>query len=215
MKKIIAGSILIFIIGVSFTEMRLFGPGGYDLRQFFFTFRDDTDTIMRVSTIAGVKINTRQYNNVDSLPTLTTTGSDYIMVVDATSGQFKKILASTLSGTGTYTPTLTNSLNVDASSVPGTTLYYQRAGNQVTVWGTVSIDATAGSTLTGIDISLPIASALSSTLQLSGQCNSSATGGGQGTVQGNITDDRAQLEFINGTATTSVAYTIRFSYEVL
>lgn len=94
MKKIIAGSILIFIIGVSFTEMRLFGPGGYDLRQFFFTFRDDTDTIMRVSTIAGVKINTRQYMNIDSVETITSLGSDYYQVIDASTGKFKKILPS-------------------------------------------------------------------------------------------------------------------------
>lgn len=59
---------------------------------------------------------------------------------------------------GTYTPVLTPGGNVDAAT-PFECMY-SRVGDVVTVAGRVSIDATAGATLTTVTLSLPIASDL-------------------------------------------------------
>jgi hypothetical protein len=117
---------------------------------------------------------------------------------------------------GTYTPTLTNGANVAASSIPGTTLYYKREGNQVTVWGMVEIDPTAATTATVLSLSLPIASALTTYTQLSGQGAGNSIAGAYfgGFIQGDDTNDRAQLDFTSGTSLAQV-WSIRFSYEIL
>lgn len=117
---------------------------------------------------------------------------------------------------GTYTPTLTNGANVDASTVPGTTLYYKREGNQVTVWGMVTIDPNASAATTVLSISLPIASALTSYTQLSGQATGNIVAGAYfgGFIQGDDTNDRAQLDFVSGT-TLNQTWSIRFTYEIL
>lgn len=116
---------------------------------------------------------------------------------------------------GTYTPTFTVGTNVDAVTAPGTTLYYQRIGNQITVWGNISVDATAASVISNFFISLPTASALTGLYQLSGQMGTWNSGGGTGGAEADVTNDRANFSFNNGSATGSVIYTIRFSYEVL
>lgn len=56
---------------------------------------------------------------------------------------------------GTYTPTITNQTNIDASS--STVFQWTRIGNVVTVSGLVTIDPTAVAS-TSFDLSLPIAS---------------------------------------------------------
>lgn len=118
--------------------------------------------------------------------------------------------------TGTYTPTLTNVLNSDASSVYGT-FYYQRIGNQVTVTGVISIDPTSATTQTQVDISLPIASDLAQFWQLTGQAAANATVNTveAGAIVGDVTNNRAILAFLSGSFTGVGDYTIRFTYEVL
>lgn len=116
---------------------------------------------------------------------------------------------------GTYTPTLTNSTNLDASTVVGTDLYYQRIGNQVTVWGVITLDVTAATTGTTLGISLPIASSLTALQQLSGQLTSWSAGGAFGTALADATNDRAQIDLMSGTNTSEQTYTIRFTYLVL
>lgn len=116
--------------------------------------------------------------------------------------------------TGTYTPTLSNITNVDASTLLGT-LYYTRIGNTITVRGVITIDATAALTLTTITITLPVASALTAAQHLSGQVTSWAAGAGFGTILADATNDIAQLDFQNGSTTSSQTYSIWFSYEVL
>lgn len=75
-------------------------------------------------------------------------------------------------GSGTYTPTLTNSANVT-----GSTAYiaqYIRVGNVVHVTGKVDIDPTATLTATEVRISLPIATAFVSDANLCGNATNSA-----------------------------------------
>ncbi len=68
---------------------------------------------------------------------------------------------------GTYTPTLTNTTNVAASTASADTMY-SRVGAIVTVGGMVNIDPTTASTNGELRISLPITSSFSASYQLAG-----------------------------------------------
>lgn len=92
-----------------------------------------------------------------------------------------------------YTPTKVDVTNVASASV--TTSYYERTGNKIEVWGEVTIDPTATGD-TQITLSLPIASSMSNSYDLSGSAaaydvNQSARiyyGGGVAIVRLNATD---------------------------
>lgn len=115
-------------------------------------------------------------------------------------------------GSGTYTPTLTNTANIDASTA--FVCQYMRVGNVVTVSGTVNIDPTSATTLTTLGISLPIASNLSSYVQCCGTANSRVAAA-YGDIQGDATNDRATLNFINGASTANAGWFFTFTYTVL
>ena len=112
-------------------------------------------------------------------------------------------------GSGTYTPTLTNTANIDASTPQ--VFQYSRTGNVVTVSGSVNIDPTAATTLTTLGISLPIASDLNSYVQCCGTAVSRLAGA-YGDIQGDTTNDRATLNFINGASTGNLAWFLTFTY---
>ena len=107
----------------------------------------------------------------------------------------------TVSGTGgnvfssTYTPTLTNSTNVAASTTGS--CQYMRVGNVVTVSGQVSVDPTAAAVLTVLLISLPIASTFSSSRSAGGSAASVSNIYGEvGGILGNTTTDEFELRLL-------------------
>lgn len=110
---------------------------------------------------------------------------------------------------GTYTPTAFNTTNVAASTPQSA--QYLRVGNTVTVSGQIDIDPTViGFTLLGL--SLPIASNLTSAVQLSGVFNCpDAAGGG---VYGDATNDRATFQ-MTATSASNLTYYYTFTYRVL
>ncbi len=110
-------------------------------------------------------------------------------------------------GSGTYTPTITGVANVDSSTA--FTCQFLRVGNVVTVSGSVNVDTTAASILTTVGISLPIPSDLSSYIQ----CCGVASGSGVGYIQGDVTNDRANLSFTVAT-TDNRAWFFNFTYLV-
>lgn len=117
---------------------------------------------------------------------------------------------------GTYTPTLTNVSNLDASTAVA--CQYMRVGNTVTVSGYVSVDpTTATGTLTRLGISLPVASNLGSVANCCGTAaNISATASNScyGCVYGDTTNDRAVLDF-NAPINTVFTVQFHFTYQVI
>jgi hypothetical protein len=76
---------------------------------------------------------------------------------------------------GTYTPTLSNTTNVGASTA--SVCQYLRVGSTVTVSGKVAIDpTTGGGTTTLLGMSIPIASNFSGDTQAGGSAMADATG---------------------------------------
>ena len=114
--------------------------------------------------------------------------------------------------TQTYTPTLTNSANIDASTPRQCT--YFRVGNAVTVSGQVDLDPTTTLTLTTLGISLPIASALTTAFQCGGSGGSIAVSDNAVGIQADSTNDRATLQYIC-VDVTNHTITFQFTYQVL
>ncbi len=113
---------------------------------------------------------------------------------------------------GTYTPTLTNTTNV-AASTPYVTGYY-RIGNAVTVYGKADIDATLfAGTDTELGMSLPVASDIAAEQDLGGTAVSDATSGLCARIKGDLTNNRASIVFKASNATND-SYAFQFSYQV-
>ena len=161
-------------------------------------------------------------------------GTDAFSVVGGTSGNFRVTErglpygtslhnnAGAVTGTtnqyiasGTYTPTLTNVTNVAAST--SAKAQWMRVGNVVTVSGQVQIDATAATAYTQLGISLPIASNLTLATDLSGTaaCQSGPAIQLVGSVKGDLTNDRAALEYYVGADAGNLPYSYIFMYEIL
>lgn len=112
---------------------------------------------------------------------------------------------------GTYTPTLTNTTNVAASTAR--LCNYIRIGNICTVAGQLDIDPTApGAVLLGI--SLPIPSAFTTAFQLGGVASALAVAGESAGLRADATNDRASLEYV-AVDTTNHTLTFNFQYEII
>lgn len=118
--------------GVGFTGT---GFAGSDA----FVYNGGTSGSFRVNT-TGVPYGTSLHNNAGAV---TGTTNQYIT-------------------SGTYTPTLTNGVNITAETQA--LAQWMRVGNVVTVSGGMQLDPTAAATLTTFNLSLPIASNLTSSL---------------------------------------------------
>lgn len=112
---------------------------------------------------------------------------------------------------GTYTPTATSVSNV-AASTPGVASYL-RVGSSVTVSGEVQIDpTTTGDFLLGL--SLPIASNFTASTDCSGTA-SAGSAAGYGIVNGDNTNDRAQVAGNATVDTTNRSWRYTYTYRVL
>lgn len=128
------------------------------------------------------------------------------------------VVPLTLGGTGassatqTYTPTLTNTANVAASTARLCT--YMRVGNVVTVSGQLDIDPTTTATLTTLGISLPIASDFTTAFQLGGTAAAIGVADAAAGIQADATNNRATLQYVC-TDVTNHTMTFTFTYQVL
>lgn len=112
---------------------------------------------------------------------------------------------------GEYVPVLTDVTNVAASALLGAR--FTKIGNIVTVFFSVTIDATAAAA-TELDISLPVVSNLAAAPDLIGHMASAETVGEPGVVTGDAANDRAQLSY-TAVGTGVVTWNGSFSYVIL
>lgn len=113
---------------------------------------------------------------------------------------------------GTYTPTLTNVANLDASTAYE--CQWVRVGNVVIVSGKVDIDPTAAATPTQLGISLPIASNLGALEDCSGAAAASAIAGQSAAIVGDAANNRAEMQWLSGDITNQPMY-FTFVYTVI
>lgn len=139
--------------------------------------------------------------------------------LDLTAAQTKALLAIVMAdisnlpvlASGVYTPTLFNVTNLD-----GSTAYesqWIRVGSVVTVSGKFDADSTAGGTATQLGMSLPVASDIGALEDLGG----TAVSGGSsqtGSISGDLTNNRARVDYISADTTNRVMSFI-FAYQVI
>lgn len=111
----------------------------------------------------------------------------------------------------TWTPTLTNVLNVDSTTA--LECHYIRLGSRVICFGGLVVDPTAAAdTVTEVGISLPVASNLTVSTDAQG---TGSTAGAQraARVSADATNDRARFLFASETA-AAITFTFIFGYAV-
>lgn len=113
---------------------------------------------------------------------------------------------------GAYTPTLTNTTNLDASTAYP--CQWVKIGGIVIVSGRVDIDPAAASAATSLGISLPVASDFANSYECSGTANVFAIPGQSGSITADTTNNRATLNVVSGT-TGNQGMTFIFMYQVL
>jgi hypothetical protein len=112
---------------------------------------------------------------------------------------------------GVYTPTISNTTNVAASTMRQA--FFTKVNNVVTVYGTIEIDPTSGAAATSFNLSLPIASNLATSYDLSGVGVVYYT---PVRIEGDSPNDKAAFSIPPGTATpdSNQAMYYSFSYTV-
>lgn len=112
---------------------------------------------------------------------------------------------------GTYTPTLTNTTNLDASTAYQA--QYLRVGATVTVSGKVDVDPTAAGQVQ-LGISVPVASNFGATEDLAGCASAIAVAGQCAGIYADTANDRAILEFITTDTSNRIMF-FTFSYQII
>ncbi len=170
----------------------------FDAYDFRFTnpYLDNTVSIGVLGEVTGSKVPYSLFWEGTTAPA-TTLSSNFTRVHD---GQVYS---------GTYTPTLTNTTNLDAS-----TAYlnqYMRVGSVVTVSGRVDMDPTATGN-TELGLTLPIASDVSGTEQVAGVFHGLGTTE-PGVIFGDATNNRATFQH-NAVGTANRTFYFTFTYRI-
>lgn len=175
-------------------------------------------------TLATVNGNVGTFNNITiNAKGLATAGSNVayitgnqtITLTGDASGSGTTSIAVTLAvptSSGTYTPTLTNVANLDASTAYQ--CQYLRVGNTVTVSGRVDIDPTLPATTTQLGISLPVASNIGAVEDVAGVGSSPGIAAQVMAILGDVTNDRAELNWKSSDTTNQATY-FTFTYRVI
>ena len=118
---------------------------------------------------------------------------------------------------GTYTPTLTNSTNVDISNSTAYTCQYMRVGDVVTVSGRVSI-AVIGTGITRLNMTLPVSSNFSAEENCAGTAQVSYVGVSTNLaaqIKADTTNDRAQILYYGNVTGSAQDFFFAFTYRII
>lgn len=114
--------------------------------------------------------------------------------------------------TGSYTPVASNLTNLD-SAVPSVASW-SRKGNVVTVSGRITLNATADNLDTGVELTLPFASNLANSEDISGTAATYTARQQSAAVLGNTSTDHAWFLYFNTAGTGDVTFAYTFQYIV-
>lgn len=151
-----------------------------------------------IRTSAGQLTIPKQY----AVAVLRKIGTDEWYLWNGTGGQFES---------GTFTPTLTNTTNVAASTAYLCT--YVRVDNTVTISGRVDIDPTSASSNTVLGMTIPIPSAFTTANQAGGVAFSSVSVSDGAAILSDATNDRLTVQYICTTDVSNHAYYFTATYQ--
>lgn len=167
---------------------------------------DLPDTLATDAEVASVSAAlTGAYVAADAVVTAAYIAADAVVAATAAAA------ISTFTA-GTYTPTLTNVANLDATTARLCT--WLRIEASVMVSGQLDADPTTTATATKIGISLPVASNFSTAFQCGGTAASPAISGQPAAIYADATNDRAQMEW-KTVDVTNQTMCFSFLYQVI
>ena len=170
---------------------------------------NSTDAIARMEVFNGTGTSTAKLELKNG--TITTAGNVTIGTASDTVKVLGTLDTSGVVCSGTYTPTLSNTTNVAASTAR--VCQYMRVGSVVTVSGSVNIAPTAtGATV--LTMSLPIASNFANTYELGGSGAPDITTPIPVVIRGSSTADAAIFVF-NATSTAAQEVYFTFAYRII
>lgn len=176
-----------------------------------FTFTGDLNTGMYQGGADDIRLSAGGVNKFTGNATTTAIDTVLLRATGIHNGTAPTGAANQYIASGTYTPTISNTTNVDASTAQ--VCQWMRVGNVVTVSGQVDIDPTAATPVT-FNLSLPIVSALAAVNQLAGSGIWNQTPANAVMVRGAAASDDAQFNTAN-TATANTNCYFHFTYLVL
>ncbi|MFA5898366.1 MAG: hypothetical protein WC829_04555 [Hyphomicrobium sp.] len=147
-------------------------------------------------------------SNLTADRTLTVTTGDAAHTLDISGAPINVVIAS-----GVYTPTLTNTTNVAAS-----TAYecpYMRVGDMVLVSGIVDIDVTAATTVTLMGMSVPIASNFATQSNAGGAAAAAGVALSAFAIEADVTNDRVSFRGVSGSGTANSGFSFSFTYRII
>lgn len=112
---------------------------------------------------------------------------------------------------GTYTPTITNTTNVTASTAYLCT--YSRTDNTVTFSGQIDIDPTSASSSTILGMTIPVLSAFTTSRQCGGTFSAITSASDGGGIITDATNDRLTLQYICTTDVSNHTYSFHVTYQ--
>lgn len=173
------------------------------------TYTDKIYMIIKETAANTITIDGDGSETVAGATTFAMTDLNQTLIIQAQAGGWMPI---NLNYSGTYTPTLTNSANLSASTARLCT--FNRVGNSVTVSGQVDIDPTTTATLTTLGISLPVASNFTTAFQAGGSGAAIGVADAAAGIQSDATNDRATFQYVC-TDVTNHTMTFTFTYQIL
>ena len=120
-------------------------------------------------------------------------------------------VAPTTTLSGTYTPTLFNVANLDASTAYS--CQYMQVGNTVTVSGKVGIDPTLAATDTQLGMSIPVATNLTADGQAGGVAFSNVIAGMGAAIMADAANDRVTFQWKSADVTATTMW-FTFTYRL-
>lgn len=112
---------------------------------------------------------------------------------------------------GIYTPILTNVANISASTAYS--CQFMQVGNTVTISGKVDVDPALTATSTQLGISLPLFSNLGAAGNCAGTAFASGIAGQGAAILGDVTNNRAQMQWVAGDISNQPMY-FSFTYRI-
>lgn len=144
---------------------------------------------------------------------LTSAGEDNVLVLVKKSYNRWRVLNGGGGSfeSGTYTPTLTNTTNIAASTAYLCT--YSRTDNSVTFSGQIDIDPTSASSSTVLGMSIPIPSGFTTSRQCGGTFSAIASASDVGGIITDATNDRLTLQYICTADVSNHTYSFHVTYQ--